>query len=113
MDRQPDLFDPPPTMAQAVAARDAALELVESNAGKVWIEAATGWLRGFLEGHAEYVPDRDNQGGPQPAERRAWGTITRRALRNGWLELTGYAPRTRGHATPGPVYKSLIFGGQS
>lgn len=106
-----DLFDPPPGLAEAEAARDEALDRVEANAPDGWIEAALAWLRVHLEANPEYVPDVSNRLGPQPPERRAWGVVTRRAIRQGWIERTGYAPRTCGHSTPGPVYRSLLWGG--
>ena len=100
--------DLPTTLSDAVVARDEALENVEQGAGEEWVELATAWLRNYLETHLEYNPDVVNQEGPQPPERRAWGIITRRAIQERWIERTGYAPRTRGHATMGPVYESRI-----
>lgn len=106
-----DLFpDPPTTLAEAVQARDAALESVAAGAGDDWAAEALAWLRDYLTRHQEYIPDVANQHGPQPAERRAWGIVTKRALAAGWIVRTGYAPRTRGHCTPGPVYESRLYG---
>lgn len=101
------LFD----LLAAESARDEALDQVARNAPDGWEADASAWLCAYLRVHREYVPDVANRNGPEPPERRAWGIITRRAIRAGWIVRTGFTPRTRGHATPGPVYRSLLFQG--
>ena len=98
---------------RAAAARDAALEQVEANTPDGWQEAAVAWLAGFLLRHETYFPDTDNRACPaQPPQLRAWGIITRHAIKAGWIRPTEeFRPRTRGHCTPGRVYQSLIFQG--
>jgi hypothetical protein len=108
---QPTLFPDPPALLAAERARDAAMEQAAANAPAGWEARATDWLRSYLETHAEYVPDTANREGPEPPERRAWGGVVRRALRLGWMVKGGYAPRTQGHATMGPVYRSKLYGG--
>lgn len=105
---QRTLFD---AIASAEAARDAALEQVAGAAPRGWEDAASAWLCDYLRAHAEYVPDVANRDGPEPPEKRAWGAVIRRAIRAGWIVRTGFAPRTRGHCTPGPVYRSNLFKG--
>jgi hypothetical protein len=98
------------TLFDARVARDEAMERVETNAGDEWRTEAWAWLHGYLETHGELFPDTDLRDGPEPRERRAWGVLVRRALKEGLIVGTGeFRARTRGHCTPGPVYRSLIY----
>lgn len=96
--------------AEAERARDAGMEQAAAHAPEGWEERATAWLRSYLERHAEYVPDTANREGPEPPSKRAWGVVVRNAKRWGWIEADGYVPRTRGNCTPGPRYRSKLYG---
>lgn len=100
-------------LAAARAGRDAALERVMERAGDEWKSGAVAWLAGYLRAHPTYFPDTDNRlYADQPEELRAWGGVTQHALRKGWIRRTDQTrPRTRGHCTPGTVYRSLLYRG--
>jgi len=103
----PTLFD---ALAEARAERDIALQRVGDAAGLEWRDQAHEWLRGYLEHHPELFPDTALRDGPEPPEKRAWGVVVRRAIRDGWIVPTGeFRARTRGHCTPGPVYRSTLY----
>ena len=100
---------PRDTIAEARAERDAALTRVSGAAGEQWAAEAWSWLRGYLESHVEFFPDTACREGPEPPEKRAWGAVVLRAKREGWIRATGeFRARTRGHATPGAVYRSML-----
>ena len=101
-DERMDLFT-------AAAERERGMTRAAAGAGIVWAEDAYAWLRLFLRHHSEFFPDTDLREGPEPPDRRAWGPLIRRAKKDGLIVPTGeYRPRSRGHCTPGAVYRSLI-----
>lgn len=60
--------------------------------------AAPGWTIEQARAHCAPVPEG--------ADLRAWGSVTQRAIRAGWIEPTGeYAPATSSHGAPKPRYR--------
>lgn len=108
---QGELFPETHPLATAEARRDRALAQVAANAPDGWEDEARAWLEGFLQTHAEYFPDTDNRQAPeQPPNLKAWGVVVRWAIRARLIEPTNKCrPRTRGHCTPGRVYRSLLW----
>ena len=47
---------------------------------------------------------------PAPPTGKAWGAIFKRAAYLGYIRRTGYAPDPNRHASPCPVWTSLIYG---
>lgn len=67
---------------------------VAVRAGDVWtMEQARGWAY-------------DN-GLSNPPEQRAWGAVTRRLIRGGLIEQTGYAPAKSSNGSPKPTYLAI------
>lgn len=110
--RKSHLPDVAELIGRSEALRDAGMAQVEEAAGDDWNTRARAWLKTYLEANREYNPDLVNGTGPKPREARAWGPVTLKAIREGWIVRTGYAPRVNGRCAPGPVYKSLIFKGK-
>lgn len=44
---------------------------------------------------------------PMPAEQRAFGPVTQRAIRAGLIQRVGYAPAASSNGSPKPVYRGL------
>lgn len=100
------------SLEDAEAGRDEGLRVVTENAGTEWRDEARAWLYAFLKANAVYLPDAAWVGAnkcPEPPNtRKAFGSIIRYAVSQGWMQHEGYRPRLSGHATPGPYYRSLI-----
>lgn len=101
------------TLARARTERDQAMGRVNAAAPVEWKEQAWLWLLDYLKTHEEFFPDDVWEAGLQaPPERRAFGPLVAKASRAGYIVKTNQMrPRTLGHATAGPVWKSLIYDG--
>lgn len=98
-----------PTVAQAKAQRDAAIEQVEHGAGE-WHEYAYAFVFDYLTRHATlYADDLWAAGLTPPREPRALGAVLRAASLRGLMRDSGtFRASTRRHMTPGRVWVSLI-----
>lgn len=103
------------TLTDALAQRDAALEAVERNADRVWLDQALDAIRQVCETHAEWHADRIWETGlPSPREARALGPVVLKAIRLGWCVKTDRVlPSVRSHGSGKPVFVSLIFAGSA
>lgn len=109
-DPQLDLFAQP-TIEEATARRDAAIQQVEDNADEDWKTLAWDTLCEYLCEHDEFFVDDfwKNTGLPRPREARALGAIVTRAARANYMEKTGeYRPSVASNMTAKPVWRSLV-----
>lgn len=89
-----------------------AIDRAERGAGEDWMDYAVGFLRRYLETHAEMHCDdlwaNGLEKGDQP---KALGAVIRHAVREGWMEATGEyrASRTSNYSAK-PVWRSLLHG---
>lgn len=84
---------------------------VESHAGEDWNTYARAWLHDYLVTHAEFFCDDVWAAGlAEPPEARAMGPVVKYAAARGWIVRTErMRPRTRGHATAAPVWRSTLY----
>lgn len=104
-------------MAVSLAARDAGMQSSAEHAEEVmpgWQDRALEELRGFANGYGSQCPftmeewrmSAEAFGLPQPAELRAYGALTVRAIREGIIEKTGqYAPAASSNGSAKPLYR--------
>lgn len=78
---------------------DQALEFLKRYAEKR--DVFPGW---FVTREAELL-----QAVPTPPTLKAWGAAFKRAAALGYIKRTGYAPDPHRHASPCPVWSSLIY----
>ena len=94
------------------AARDAAMTQVEAHAGADFAERARAFVSAWLCGRGPVLGETISMAGEAagivPHDSRAWGPIYAALSRAGVIVRTGYAPRTRGHGSPGPVWKIAV-----
>lgn len=87
------------------AERDEALETVQRNAGRVFLERATSFVVEFLQGKAaasgEEISLACKAAGIRPHDDRAFGAVYLRLCRAGQIEKCGQTRRLRGHGTAG------------
>lgn len=84
-----------------------------------WPELALGFVRRYARSHAEFTVEQmtaeaNRLGYGSPAGDQAWGAIVRMAASrpDRIIEKTGaYAPRIKGHGSPAPVWRSLVYVG--
>ena len=90
-------------------ARDTAMARVRRNAGEDFAARARSfaleWMRGKGEVSGEDITDATKAAGIIPHQDRAFGPIYSGLAREGRIVRTGYAPRRRGHGSPGPVWR--------
>lgn len=98
-------------LEHAEAERDVAMAAVEDHAPDDWKTTAWEWLLVYLQEHREFFPDDVWRAGlAEPPNARAFGPLVKRAAHEGLIVRTDQMrPRTRGHATPGPVWRSAIY----
>lgn len=98
-------------LTTARAERDEAMTSVAKHTPAAWLLYAWDWLQGYLATHAEFFPDDVWAAGlDEPPNARALGPLVQRAAREGLIVRTDrMRPRTRGHTTPGIVWKSLVY----
>lgn len=101
------------SLEDAVRAADAGMNRAAANAGDLWAEAAYRWLKRWLETHRELLPDQawENSCPEPPTDRRAFGTVIKRAIREDLMLANGVARRKSGNLAWGPKYLSRIYVG--
>lgn len=92
---------------------DEKIEQVGENAGSAWVEAALDKVREFaeqaneqpfvIEAVREFAADTL----PEPHDGRAWGTVTRRAAKEGIIERIGYVPTRSSNYSPKCLWRAL------
>lgn len=112
------LFDYQPS-ARELAARGMAIAAAHADAVEPrWNDRAFAMLQRYAAMHREFMTEDARcwahaNGLPMPPDKRAWGSIATRAIRDKIIvrdrfELTRIPPA---HATPRPVWRSRILGG--
>lgn len=108
------------TLNFARAQRDRGMALAEQgaiNACEDWPELALAYLRRYAETHEQFpmffVTQAAERDPTMPkVNPKAFGQVTRTALRLGIIEKTGaFMPHPRRHACPAIVFRSLVYGG--
>lgn len=101
----------PRSLEDARVARDEAMQCVDDHAPVEWKETAWDWLVGYLQSHREFFPDDVWRAGlEEPPNARALGPLVKRAAAAGLIVKTDRTrQRTRGHATPAVVWRSLVY----
>lgn len=79
-----------------------------------WSDVALAFLRGHAMKHEHFLTEDVIEAGKtwgllEPPDRRAWGHVVRKAVREGIIERDGYAPAKTSHFSPKPRWKSRIF----
>lgn len=98
------------------------MEQASSHADAVeerWTDRAFDLLKLYAESHMMFMTEEvrvwahGEKGLPQPPDKRAWGAVTNRAVKQRILICDHYRPTTipPAHATPRPVWRSQIYGG--
>lgn len=104
----------------AVAARDAGMAAAAEHADRVssgWSDDAYAFLVDFARHNACFISEDVSDASKgvhtfvQPPTDRAWGTVYRRAVREGVIEQDGCGRSRRRHASICPLWSSLIFQG--
>jgi len=106
--------------ATARAARDAGMQQALQHAERFddeWPDLALAFLCRYAFTHEfftveEMTAEARRLGYGSPTDDRAWGSIIRKAACCDVIRRTGMTkPRLKGHASPGPVWQSLVFSG--
>lgn len=106
----------------AHASRDAGMQQAIQHAERVddgWPDRAYQFIWLFARWNEfftveELTAEARRLGYGSPTDDRAWGSIIRKAARADVIRRTGMTkPRLKGHASPGPVWQSLVFGGSA
>jgi hypothetical protein len=105
---QDDLFT---AHERAEAERDAGIAQAQRSADQKWLDEAWRWLNEHLRNNATFFSDDAWESGlERPREARAFGPVVLRASRAGLMVKTNeMRPRTSGHMTPAPVWRSLVY----
>ncbi len=78
-----------------------------------WSEAALERVINYAQTHESFLMEevRADLGEefPLPPDARAWGGVTRRAIKDGVIAKDGYAPARSSNLSPKQVWKSLVF----
>ncbi|NII73937.1 tartrate dehydratase beta subunit/fumarate hydratase class I family protein [Dyella sp. SG562] len=109
------------SFAEAVAKRDAAMEQALSAAERQddeWPELAYGFLYRYAQRHQEFeawhvTQAAERMGYGAPTTDRAWGSIFRKAIREGVMTMVGLGKNPNRHASMCPRYRSMVFGGNA
>lgn len=114
------LFDMPPAfdmeafhrrVAKANAERDRAIGRINASTSKLWKDQATNVVRQLAQTGRHFSSDDvmdEIEKLDIVTDPRALGPVMRKALTDGWIVKTGYAPSRRRHSTPINVYVGLI-----
>lgn len=99
--------------AEGEAGMRAAIEAAERS-HMDWPELALRYFEFYCRAHLvviveEVVAASKRYGLVQPPSDRAWGWVVKRAKKAGMIHYDGTAPRVKGHGSPGPKWRSLIF----
>ena len=118
-----DLFSfmaaaPPPRRTAQQLAEDGARRAVDhaDHEEEGWSERAFQLLRNYAVSHYTFMTEDVREwahriGLPKPPDPRAWGAVTLRAAKAGLIVVECYR-KTRippAHATPRPVWRSLVY----
>jgi hypothetical protein len=80
-----------------------------------WGEVAYEYLLGFAQRHASFISEdvsdetKETHYFPQPPTDRAWGSVYRRALKEGIIARDGVGRSRRRHASICPRWRSQIY----
>lgn len=113
------LLDYAERRAELDAAADRAAvgqERAASRASKIdpaWRSAAAIALRRYAETHQRFLAEDIRGLVPASADRRAMGAVVTDARRAGLIVRDGWAPAATSNCSPKPVWKSLVFRGES
>ena len=97
---------------EAAEARQAeGLALVVANAGESWVDYATAFMHRYcLNNGTVFCDDVWQSGLERPASPRAFGTVMKHALKQGWIVKTYQArPSTQSNNALRNVYRSTIY----
>lgn len=103
---------------QACAQRDVGMELALEHAEAVnegWKDEAYSFLVAFAKYNRDFISEDVSDAHvaaqlPQPPTKRAWGSLYRRAARDGVIEQCGMGRSRLRHASICPRWRSRIFG---
>ena len=107
-------------LSAASAARDAGMRQAIQHAEHLdedWPDRAYQFVSRYARWNEfftveELTAEARRLGYGSPTDDRAWGSIIRKAARCDVIRRTGMTkPRLKGHASPGPVWQSLVFSG--
>ena len=118
MTTQPLLdFDAPPARAASEARRDLGVSRSASAARRNapgWEDAAVAAVREFAITHDAFIAEdvRETFATPADVDRRAWGAVMQRAVREGIVRADGYAPANSSNRSPKVRWRSLVFVGK-
>jgi photosystem II stability/assembly factor-like uncharacterized protein len=104
-------------LRDAKAARDIGMEKALAHAENThagWKHAAYHFLVLYAKQHAEFISEdvgdaHEAAGLPQPPTRRAWGSLYRKAAREGIIVQSGIGRSRLRHATLCPRWRSLVY----
>lgn len=106
------------TILDALERGHAAAQRAAARAGDTWVSDAINVIDGYLSGYKRSRPDeeftmeelRDHLGGliTAPPDLRAWGHVTREALRRGIITRVAgkYRAAKSSNGSPKPIYKA-------
>jgi hypothetical protein len=101
-----------PSMPQARAARDQAIERVDTHAESEWKAQALAAVKATAERLPDLISDDvwETTGLPSTREDRALGPVFQRAAREGYIAKTDRVrPSVRSHLSGKTVWRSLIW----
>lgn len=100
----------------AMARRDSGIDRVAASANSAidgWTDIALEKVVSYAQGHESFLMEDVRaaltEDFPGPPDARAWGSVTRRAIKEGLIIKDGYAPARSSNLSPKPVWKSLVF----
>lgn len=102
---------------EASAARDAGMAQAIDHAERIeptWGEQAYDFLQDFARKHAHFISEdvsdatRLDPAFPQPPTDRAWGSVYRRAARDGLIFVDGMGRSRRRHCSVCPRWRSVL-----
>lgn len=99
--------------------RDAGMDRAHQHAERLdmdWPDTAYAFLVRYARANAELegwqvTNEAKRLGYASPADDRAWGSVYRRAMKEGVIEVCGVGRNPNRHASICPRYRSLIFVG--
>ena len=81
-----------------------------------WGEMAYTWIGSYARAHRTFIGEECTkaaraEGMTPPHDPRAWGSVFRRAAREGIIRRVGYAQSPQRHFAPTPLWQSEIHDG--
>lgn len=97
---------------QGQRAANEAIAAVARAAGQAWVGEAYRYLERYSAQHPRFLIDDVRRaaledGVTEPHDPRAWGAVTRMAVKAKLIQQDGYAAVKRAHMRPMPVWVSL------